>query len=345
MSNIREEEQSQSQRTQRPAASVRESKAKTYVTTRDLPSRPQVRLLFEGLLWFVFHGKDECQVGIHNTTHAGSGHPHQHDLDIKVWTIESGCHTAGKVCKLRRLHIGDPKTIAGIQIDVNSPVTEGVYVYQRNPFNRFGTSSDPNDWRWVLDLEEDEFYADGIQLKDMTINPGVSINHGVFHTLHRTTSTFKLVPDDDTVPIEVGRLPMLVGCNIELKTGGDVTLVVRRTFPSKSIVLPLKLEGDKCYQIDIRNICVKGNSRCPPGEYGDDENDFYMFNENFTRPLGTPEYTLSRVVHNTVEEPPPYLCFTPDDMSAFEEKQTPKGLRSSNDAPCGPLGAGGGGGG
>jgi hypothetical protein len=40
----------------------------SYSKKDTLPDDPDVRLLFHGLLWFTFHGIDECQIGIHNTT-------------------------------------------------------------------------------------------------------------------------------------------------------------------------------------------------------------------------------------------------------------------------------------
>src|SRR6185503_18492183 len=103
-------------------------KTVTYEVRRDLPRDPTVRLVFEGLLWFVFHGKDECQVGVHNTTHGPNPHGHQHDLDIRLWKIDRRGVPAG--CTMyKRFHIGDPKGITGIQIDVNRPRPSTEYVY------------------------------------------------------------------------------------------------------------------------------------------------------------------------------------------------------------------------
>jgi hypothetical protein len=313
----------------------------TYSIKNDLPDYPDVRLVFEGLLWFVFHGSDECQVGIHNTTHGSMAHDHQHDLDIKTWRIESGCGTQSKVCKLLvpPYHIGNPKLITGIQIDVNRPAVnmDGVHVYQKDIPQGGSMVPEDRDWRWVIEFEKAPLYADGILIDDTKVYPCISINHGRFYTLYRTRSTYKLTPTEGGgAPIGVDSVALLVGANIYLDTGGDVTLTIRRRYPLKPLIRRYPKIADKCHQIDIRNTCVKGGKRCKPDDYGANENDFYLYNETFAAVFGEPKYKLERVTHNTAGDLPKDICFVKDDEPV---------TRSNNDAPCGPVSAGGGGGG
>jgi hypothetical protein len=81
---------------------------------------------------------------------------------------------------------------------------------------------------------------------------------------------------------------------------------------------------------------VKGGKRCKPDDYGEKKNDFYLYNETFTRPYGEPEYTLKQVTKVTAALLPKEICFLSEDEPY---------VKSSNDAPCGPVSAGGGGGG
>src|SRR3569832_154854 len=80
-------------------------KTVSYSVKDTLPPNPDVRLLFHGLLWFTFHGIDECEIGIHNTT---QGHilPHRypHELNLQVWTI-TGCGTAQRNCRSENIPI------------------------------------------------------------------------------------------------------------------------------------------------------------------------------------------------------------------------------------------------
>src|SRR3569832_730201 len=102
----------------------------TYSVKDYLEPNPDVRLMFHGLLWFTYHGTDECLIGIHNTTQGHLlQHKHPHELNLGIWTI-TGCGTAQKQYLREPIPIGNPKNIEGIQIDVNNPKDDrrGVYV-------------------------------------------------------------------------------------------------------------------------------------------------------------------------------------------------------------------------
>ena len=323
--------------------SVATVKPSTYVVRYDLPDRPTVRLVFEGLLWFVFHHTDECQIGIHNTTQGPNPHGHPHDLDIRVWSIDRRGAPYG--CKMeRRFHIGDPQSITGIQIDVNRPTIPGVYCYERNYGGSRQRITHENDWHWVIDFEKAPLYPTGIRLHDPKVNPGISINHGIFYTIYKTSYKFEFVPDDGTVPKPADYVALLAGGNIYMDSGSDLTLVIRRAFPAQPVIRKLEWKRDTTYQIDIRNICMIDSKRCPRERRATTDphvpNDFDLYNDTFTRPLDEPLYTLRRIdspretdLFSTL---PPYLCDDPND---------PYDKRSNNEAPCGPVCAGGGGGG
>jgi hypothetical protein len=82
----------------------------TYSVKDKLLPAPTVRLVFHGLLWFIFHGTDECQVAVHNSTRDTiSPHTHPHDFSINLWTIPD---CVKKNCgKPRKIYYENPKTL------------------------------------------------------------------------------------------------------------------------------------------------------------------------------------------------------------------------------------------
>jgi len=326
----------------------------TYEITDKLSDDPTVTLLFEGLLWFMYHGSQECQVGIHNSTKVSLPHPHQHELEIRVWEKEKGCNPKDLGCCIpyvEPIRIPKPTDIAGIQIDVNRPVKEGVYVYQNGRFCRPDTQyeNDPYDWRWITDFEYYPLYPEGITLDPQYVNPGVWINNGTFFTLQKTTYHFDLHPASGSEIHSLGNVALLAGAYIDLtpqvgmEPGGDVTLTIREKYPKPSRIIRLPYNGTKRYQIDIRNECMKGDKRCEPGDFGtgSDRNDFYLYNKTFKAPQGRQKYTLHRVEPYKslrdafrLSDRANMLCLTGDDQEH---------IHSNNEAPCGPVCASGGG--
>lgn len=305
----------------------------TYSIKYVLPKDPTVRLVFHGLMWFIFHGTDECQVAIHNSTRGTIfPHSHPHDFSIKVWTI-TDCDKAKRNCdKPRKIYDGNPKDFAGIQIDVNRPKETGVYVYQKDPFNPLDNKiSDPNDWRWVTDFERAPLYPTGIKLKGEKVSPSVSINHGLFYTLHKTNSEFELIPDGGGTPHKIGNVAEYAGGNIYLENGGDVTLIIRHNSKPPEFI-PLKWSAGVCYQIDISNNCMKGGKPCEfdPDHKTDKKkrNDFYLYYDTFRKPSGAREYELKRTLRVAAPEAPEDVCF---------EEAEKYHMTSSNDAPCGVV--------
>ena len=329
----------------------------TYCYTHHLPPDPNVLLLFEGLMWFMYHQKDECQIGIHNRNHAPgllSGRHHQ--LEVKIWErVGEACKPYDRQGKPNPIIIGNPKKITGIQIDVNLPkideangYKEGVLVYQgkRDDFPRPDDQNvnDPSDWRWMIDFET-SLYKKQINLTPGDINPGIWINHATFFTLVKTTYDFELRPDRGSKIIKLGNVPLMAGGNIYLAKGGNVTLTIRRAYPNDPDIITLPFDDHKRYQIDIKNECRnKYGKPCKSTDFENEGNDFYLYNDNFPRPSWkTPKYTLHRIGRPAagpqIATPRPdsrhKVCF---DASHEEE------IKSNNEAPCGPVCAGLGGG-
>lgn len=313
----------------------------TYYKKDYIPPKPTVTLLFEGLLWFLFHGKDECQIAIHNET-SSAGHPHRHELHVQVWDKITGCGSGQSCGTPKEIPIGDMSEFDGIQIDVNrpDPAHKNVYVYLKERDEQGRPIKPDADWRWVTDFEKAPLFPNGIKLEAKDVNPGIWINHGLFYTLLKTTYEFELRKGllGGTGP-NVGNVALLVGGNIYLEKEGDVTLTVRRRYPAKPDIYTFPWAPDKCYQIDIRNMC----RHCKPGHYGAWQNDFYLYNSTFTVPSGTPKptYRLHRLGRRD-QNAAKYLKFA---QEVCVTKSAKEEIDSNNEAPCGPVCAGAGGGG
>lgn len=312
----------------------------TYYRKDYLPSDPPtVTLLFEGLLWFLFHGKEECQVAIHNETWSAT-HPHAHELHVQIWDKITGCGSGQSCGTPKTIPLGDVREFDGIQIDVNRPHPDhkNVYVYEKLRDEHGRPVKPPEDWRWVPDFEKPPLFPNGIKLEAKDVNPGIWINHGLFYTLLKTTYEFEVRKGLTGGPgPNIGNVALLVGGNIYLEKDGDVTLTVRRRFPGRSEIYTLPWAANKCYQIDIRNMC----RHCEPNHYGAWQNDFYLYNSTFTVPPSTPKpiYRLHRRGSRNPDAPK-YLEFARSvcGTESFQEK-----IASSNEAPCGPVCAGAGG--
>jgi hypothetical protein len=210
-----------------------------------------------------------------------------------------------------------------------------VYVYEKGDFNRPEDPNhlnDPNDWRWALDFEDRLFYPTGIKLKPKTVSSVISINHGLFYTLQKTTSTFELLRGSGD-PVEIGNVAQYLAGNIYLKPDGEVKLTVRYPFPRQPEIMTLPWIDGTRYQIDISNDCQKHNEPCRfqrPDHPTDKKqrNDFYLYYDCFHVPSGAHEIGLKLKQHN---DPPPL----PDYF--YTEEKSPEHHTANNDSPCGAV--------
>ena len=139
----------------------------------------------------------------------------------------------------------------------------------------------------------------------------------------------------------MGNVGLIAGGYIDLKKDGNVRLTIRKAYPHDPVIIELPWHDKKRYQIDIRNSCMKKGVRCEAGDYGNNGNDFYLYNKTFEQPSGRKKYTLHRVQgyksrHEVaLSDRARNLCFTKADKEHID---------SNNEAPCGPVCASGGGG-
>ena len=159
--------------------------------TTSLPSRPRVTAIFGGLFGFFYNpDSGNCEVGAHK----GDGN---HSLMIEVWERSNvGCK---RLFSTENGTLPKPKGELNIQISDRS-VGEANF-YQVGPYDlQKRKDLQPQDFRWLPDLDSDDFYPDNHEKVKDRFKHKIVVKHGTFYTEQRTRSTFERVdpPESQT---------------------------------------------------------------------------------------------------------------------------------------------------
>lgn len=301
---------------------------KTYVEWQDAfpGGASTVRIVFHGLFGFFFNDR-KCFVGTHNTTRQ-PGHPHTdhpHEYKVTISQRDAGILTGFLPYEV---NTGNPLEVPVLDIDVAGSAfpggkAPGVYVYTGLRHAQFSRSpgDDEKDWRWIIDFE-DKVYPMGVQGKIWeAMQPGVTINNGLFHTDLLTHAQFDLVPEGGGAAIPLNSIAHMVAANIYLAPGGTVHITGG---PVGDLLLEYK--KNRTFEVFVSNLC-DGDIH-PPCDYQPDagskegRNDFFLHYETFNPALNKPEYMLVKR-----ETPVDGLLRTENFIS--------------DDSPCGSVGYGG----
>lgn len=289
---------------------------------------PQVLVLFHGLFNLRFDGTRNSEVLIQNATHAfGHRHPHHFNIDIYASTGATPMDVP-----MVSFPVDDSRRHRGYSLNVVNAVPQlnGVYVYtppgtfDRTVPDTATNHNDHRDFRWMLDFDGPDLHGTTIPRENSNGRPSVNINKGVFFTALKTCSRFQRL-QDGTIPKDLGYVAWIMGADIRLQPGGYVDLGVGEA------QMRLQPSGDTKYAILFRNDCAVRDVPCDFTIGDPDEtkrNDFYLY------------YDLFDVRHrDQYQLKCSYECHHTDDV--FLDSL---GTRFSTDpAPCGPTGSGGGG--
>ena len=220
-----------------------------------------VRVTFDGLIAFCYDRRGDCEMGM---VQAPDHHPL---LDL------TRINPDGSTTFVRRfeLTVNDSVTI-----DAQDPVELGAHTFPRNiygtEFDRLSSTADPEDFRWIMDLQGRDFHGAALRLKrgagDPTtarLRPRITIPHGTFYTLEKTPDTFMRQPrtGDATRPLDIGKIADKVGADIVcVPDAGIVTLTVGEHTCELTRLID---EHAFRYRIDITNVCRTDGPgpRCP----------------------------------------------------------------------------------
>jgi hypothetical protein len=168
----------------------------------------------------------------------------------------------------------------------------GVTTFTRREFDRLDDTGDPEDFRWIADLEGPEFYNRELRIKHRSeLKPVILITDGILYTSRKSEEVFARVSAVDEGPsVPLGKLGFGMGADITypegtrvvLRNGSDTVSQANGTCQTTLIV-------DSCsrYVITIENNC-----QLPAESEG---TDFRLFYDVLKVPLKQ-QFDLRRIV-------------------------------------------------
>ncbi|HKP47517.1 MAG TPA: hypothetical protein VJT50_13035 [Pyrinomonadaceae bacterium] len=270
-----------------------------------------VTVIFSGLMGFAYEsGDDTGIVGFHR----GNG---DHKLIVKVYR-----YPCGDPLKEVDVNNEDEMTLA-----VVPESNRRVAYFENDPFDQFNRlTGDPNDFRWLPDLDSRDFYEEGYDIDKNKYHNRLRVKNATFYTRLRTNSTFDLVTPDGQIIRSFGHVARYMAAAIERHLFDKrVLLTIGR------MEIPLEPGGGAKYQVLFSNEC----DSCEPHPVGDltnkDEtkrNDFHFARDVMNIPSDHVKIGL-KINQPLRATDPPDICGLP--MRVRDN-------RSSDEAPC--MGAG-----
>lgn len=230
-----------------------------------------VRLTFDGLIAFCFTKRGECQMGMVQND--------DHQPVLKFVRINPD----GSKTFMRRFELDRDDNV---RIEAEDPLEPGATTFpsdiHRTAFNRLSDDHDPEDLRWIMDLQGTDFHGSDLKLKDDPkhdptsdrLRPTIVIPHGIFYAQDKTPDTYIRHPHMGMSTIQnLGKIADKVGADIVCDPiGGRVKVTVGKdTF---TLAKHTKKGKGFRYRISITNLCRSEGPgpRCPA-----DESDFPLY--------------------------------------------------------------------
>jgi hypothetical protein len=231
-----------------------------------------VRLSFDGLIGFCFRRRDDhrCEMGIVQVK--------DHDPLINVDRINPN----GTWKSMLTNFALTPKH--NVLIEVKDPVQTKSTTFPSPAaayeFDRLSDTGDAEDFRWIMDLQGEDFHGEHLRLKrggaeDTVLRPRISIPSAIFYTLDKTQHQFRRYTDpEDPAPRPIGKIADRVGADILCRPGEKgQKLVTLKIAGQKDLELFRNTKEGSAfrYWIRITNLCRytdDGKPVCP------DQSDF-----------------------------------------------------------------------
>ncbi len=195
----------------------------------ELLKDPTIKLTLTGLFLLCFgENKSRCEVGI--------VHAEDHCLKIRVKratplnTVDYAILPAELLTE--DIYFEIPGRPGGVDIFLGSP--------------DFPRRSD-QDFRWIIDLEGEEFHDRKLQIKQDATFQRIFINQGQFHTAKKREVRIQSPGSASSSPANVAQV---VGCNVVLTEGEKAVLRFGQNR------LEFSGDGNTSYEIEIENLCM-----------------------------------------------------------------------------------------
>ncbi len=254
-----------------------------------LEDKPNITISFAGLMIYYIkkdkEGEDkELQVAIVNCP------DHEPIIDIHEITMDE---KTGEYEGSRLIHQSRVDSNINIKNSESNRVKQDIY--DQVVFDRKLDLGEPRDFRWIINLEGEEFGGKEMKIKAIPgappkrLGPIITIKDGVIYTERRSDEKFAVISlcNTESKPKYLGRMAYRVGVDIILNNGA---VVVLRTGNPADELPALENKPLTKYHINIENICH-------PTEPRREGTDFrYIF--DVVRNEDDERFDLLRIVEN-----------------------------------------------
>ena len=206
-------------------------------------------LSFEGL---CLDGKGQVEVGALRNPH--------HELTIEIKRISAKGTTTAR-------YPVDPDQDIWIEGGGGSQNRATLYQNESVGFSRADNKGDPQDFRWVADLEGKEFHNSKLTISQPEmLRPHLHVNGGTFYAAQIYGQPMALtVPGDDAHWTYLGRFADVIAADLSLDRSDD-GIVLRSGARGRETVRLRRQLGTRC-QIAVKNTRQHPGSALGPSDF------------------------------------------------------------------------------
>jgi hypothetical protein len=215
-----------------------------FQQVKNMPDgEPDVRIFFHGLLLLRSQDGEACEVGVHPNAA-------NHTFSVEVRT-----KTAGKADVVHMRHFGDLKfRRPGVTIKVEGAARDAAFKFiPDKPFNIEEGQGEPEDFRWVANLEGGHFHAKPLSTSVFDTQHTIELKGGeyYFHAARRTEAPISRTGGGKEPQI-FGRLASVVGAKVYLSAEQALIMAWHDGSRECSLLLA-KPEAGTSHEIYINN--------------------------------------------------------------------------------------------
>ena len=268
-------------------------------------SRANVTISLAGLALSCINQdmRNRCEVGIIRCDR------HRPLLDIQRIEMEPGTRVPLRSCLIpHALNLDEDILIRVVYPNAEATANSkrGVSTYTRREFDRKSDTGDPDDFRWVPDLEGPEFHNVKLSIADRSkLQPTIFLSDGVLYNRQKTEEVFVRTSTREKQTPRLGKLGHGMGADITCGAGGVV--VLSNCSPDGSLEpgysLQLPQSDHVKYLITIENLCQAPFESDDGSAIESQGTDFRLFYQVLKDPKGR-QFDLRRTVETGCSKSP-----------------------------------------
>ena len=198
------------------------------------------------------------------------------------------------------------------QLELTNPAIKRISTYQSGAFDRKRGIGDDRDFRWIVDLEGEEFYNNPLSIKTALLGPIIGIPTGMFYT--RTKTGPFLRKQGDRAFEDFGSIADDIAVDIWLDYGAAILKA------DNSELLRLKKEPHTTYELIIENTPFHRQLLSSTADHfhyyydliGEQEGGRFSFTSKLGLPLrimkSEGRYSFAPAGTTLAPEPAPFKC-------------------------------------